>query len=89
MTWLSESLTNSLPSPWSRLRKAGAKNVAFNLATPEMETKFLEEAEAADLYALHGHRELGGVRASMYNAMPYEGADALGAFMEEFERRNG
>ena len=64
-------------------------NVAFNLATPEREKKFLSEAEAEGLYALEGHRELGGVRASIYNAMPMEGVEVLASFMEEFERRNG
>jgi phosphoserine aminotransferase len=64
-------------------------NITFNLATPELEEKFVEEADAEGLYALAGHRELGGVRASIYNAMPMEGVEALATFMEEFERRNG
>lgn len=64
-------------------------NVTFNLATPELEQKFVSEAEAQGLYALKGHRELAGVRASLYNAMPVEGAQALATFMEEYERRNG
>lgn len=64
-------------------------NVTFNLTTPELEQKFVNEAQDQGLYALKGHRELAGVRASIYNAMPVEGAQALASFMEEFERRNG
>ncbi|MCZ6843409.1 MAG: 3-phosphoserine/phosphohydroxythreonine transaminase [SAR324 cluster bacterium] len=64
-------------------------NVTFNMATPELEEKFVVEAEAQGLYSLKGHRELGGIRASIYNALPMEWVEALASFMEEFERRNG
>ncbi|MFO7275690.1 MAG: 3-phosphoserine/phosphohydroxythreonine transaminase [Pseudomonadota bacterium] len=64
-------------------------NVPFTLARPELDKKFLEEAEAAGLTNLAGHRSVGGMRASIYNAMPPEGVDALIAFMREFERRYG
>ena len=64
-------------------------NVTFNLATPALEEKFVNEADQQGLYALRGHRELAGVRASIYNAMPVEACEALAGFMEEFERRNG
>ncbi len=64
-------------------------NVTFNMATPELESRFVSEADAEGLYSLQGHRELNGVRASIYNAMPMEGVEALASFMEEFERRNG
>jgi phosphoserine aminotransferase len=64
-------------------------NVTFFLPSPELLAKFLQDANAAGLYALKGHSRLGGVRASIYNAMPLEGAQALSAFMEEFQRRHG
>jgi len=64
-------------------------NVPFRLAKPELEKLFLAEAEAAGLANLAGHRAVGGMRASIYNAMPAEGVAALVAFMREFERRRG
>ncbi len=64
-------------------------NVSFTLARRELEQKFLEEADAAGLYALAGRRNVGGVRVSIYNAKPQAGVDALASFMAEFERRNG
>ena len=64
-------------------------NVPFRLARPELETVFLSEAAAADLTYLAGHRSVGGMRASIYNAMPVEGVAALVEFMREFERRHG
>ncbi len=63
-------------------------NVPFTLAKPELDKQFLEEARAHGLANLEGHRSVGGMRASLYNAMPMEGVDALVAFMSEFERRN-
>jgi phosphoserine aminotransferase len=64
-------------------------NVPFRLARPELDTKFLEQAEAAGLANLAGHRAVGGMRASLYNAMPLEGVAALVDFMRDFERRLG
>jgi phosphoserine aminotransferase len=64
-------------------------NVPFTLAAPELEQTFLTEARAAGLANLAGHRAVGGMRASLYNAMPLEGVAALVAFMKEFERRYG
>jgi phosphoserine aminotransferase len=64
-------------------------NVPFTLAKPELDKTFLVEAEAAGLTNLAGHRSVGGMRASLYNAMPPEGVDALVGFMREFERRHG
>jgi phosphoserine aminotransferase len=64
-------------------------NVPFTLARPELDKTFLAEAEAAGLKNLAGHRSVGGMRASIYNAMPVEGVDALVDFMREFERRHG
>jgi len=64
-------------------------NVPFTLANPELDAKFLEEAAANGLKTLKGHRSIGGMRASIYNAMPEEGVKALVEFMAEFERKNG
>ena len=64
-------------------------NVPFTLSKPELDTQFLKEADSQGLTNLAGHRSVGGMRASIYNAMPPEGVDALTAFMREFERRHG
>lgn len=64
-------------------------NVPFTLAKPDLDKTFLAEAKAAGLTNLEGHRSVGGMRASIYNAMPPEGVDALISFMKEFERRHG
>ena len=64
-------------------------NVPFILANAELDAKFLEEAAANGLQTLKGHRSVGGMRASIYNAMPEEGVDALVAFMADFEQRYG
>lgn len=64
-------------------------NVPFRLAKPELEKTFLAEADVAGLTYLAGHRAVGGMRASIYNAMPAEGVAALVDFMRDFERRYG
>ncbi len=64
-------------------------NVPFTLARPELDKTFLSEAQQAGLTNLEGHRSVGGMRASIYNAMPPEGVSALVSFMREFERRHG
>ncbi len=64
-------------------------NVPFTLRDASLDGAFLEGAEAAGLSALKGHRSVGGMRASLYNAMPQEGVDALVAYMGDFERRHG
>ena len=63
-------------------------NVPFTLARPELDKNFVAEARAAGLVNLEGHRSVGGMRASLYNAMPPEGVDALVAFMGDFARRH-
>jgi len=63
-------------------------NVSFHLPTPELDEKFCAEATAIGLDGLRGHRSLGGVRASIYNAMPREGVVKLVDFMQEFGERN-
>jgi phosphoserine aminotransferase len=64
-------------------------NVPFTLARRELEQTFLAEAKTAGLVSLEGHRSVGGMRASIYNAMPLEGVQALVAFMKDFQRRHG
>ncbi len=64
-------------------------NVPFILSNPDLDATFLAEAKAAGLVTLKGHRSVGGMRASIYNAMPEAGVDALIAFMADFEKRNG
>ncbi len=64
-------------------------NVPFTLADAELDAKFLAEAKDAGLVTLKGHRSVGGMRASIYNAMPEEGVKALVDFMAEFEKTNG
>ncbi|WP_316364960.1 3-phosphoserine/phosphohydroxythreonine transaminase [Candidatus Thiodiazotropha sp. CDECU1] len=64
-------------------------NVPFTLANAELDGKFIAEASAAGLKTLKGHRSVGGMRASIYNAMPEAGVQALIDFMTEFERVNG
>jgi phosphoserine aminotransferase len=64
-------------------------NVPFTLADPELDKPFLQEAKAAGLTSLKGHRSVGGMRASIYNAMPEEGVDALIDFMADFAKRRG
>jgi phosphoserine aminotransferase len=63
-------------------------NVVFNLATPELEKKFLVEAGQEGLIELKGHRAVGGCRASLYNAMPTEGVVKLRDFMKKFKDTN-
>jgi phosphoserine aminotransferase len=62
-------------------------NVPFTLADAELDGLFLKEAEQAGLTTLKGHRSVGGMRASIYNAMPEAGVDALVEFMVDFEQR--
>jgi phosphoserine aminotransferase len=63
-------------------------NVTFNLRKPELDAEFLSAASAAGLAGLKGHRVIGGMRASLYNAMPLEGVARLIEFMRDFERRH-
>jgi phosphoserine aminotransferase len=64
-------------------------NVTFRLSSEELENKFIKESTAAGLDGLKGHRSVGGMRASIYNAFPESGIDTLVSFMQEFERKNG
>jgi phosphoserine aminotransferase len=64
-------------------------NVPFRLPSEEKEKQFVSEATKAGLDGLKGHRSVGGIRASLYNAFPKKGVEALVSFMKEFARRNG
>lgn len=64
-------------------------NITFRLPSEELESKFVKESTAAGLDGLKGHRSVGGMRASIYNAFPEAGVDALVSFMQEFEKKNG
>ncbi len=63
-------------------------NIPFTLAKPELDSEFLEQAKESGLVTLKGHRSVGGMRASIYNAMPETGVDALISFMKDFENKN-
>jgi phosphoserine aminotransferase len=63
-------------------------NVPFVTDSEELNAKFVKEATQAGLVNLKGHRTVGGMRASIYNAMPYEGVEKLVNFMKEFEKNN-
>jgi phosphoserine aminotransferase len=63
-------------------------NVTFRLPDEDMEKQFVSEATRAGLDGLKGHRSIGGIRASLYNAFPREGVEALVEFMKEFRNKN-
>ncbi|KAI9476841.1 Phosphoserine transaminase [Coemansia sp. RSA 989] len=69
-------------------RYRSAMNIVFNLPTPELESKFIAEAGERNMVQLKGHRSLGGIRISLYNAMPLDGARKFVAFMKEFYTQN-
>jgi phosphoserine aminotransferase len=64
-------------------------NVVFRTSSDELDAKFVKESAADGMTNLKGHRAVGGMRASIYNAMPSEGIEHLVAFMKEFEKKNG
>lgn len=64
-------------------------NVTFRTDSDDLNAKFIKETAAAGMSNLKGHRSVGGMRASIYNAMPYEGVETLVRFMEKFEKDNG
>jgi phosphoserine aminotransferase len=71
------------------VRDRSLMNVCWNLQTPELEAKFIADAKAKyNMTNLKGHRSVGGVRASIYNACPNEWVEALVKFMEEFMKEN-
>ena len=77
-------------SPKGTVRKEDRSlmNVPFVTGNKDLDAAFVKEAEAAGFVNLKGHRSVGGMRASIYNAMPIEGVEKLVAFMKEFEEKN-
>ena len=75
--------------PTARKADRSQMNVTFRLSSEELEKQFVKESTAAGFDGLKGHRSVGGMRASIYNAFPETGVDALVDFMRDFERRNG
>lgn len=63
-------------------------NVTFRMPSEELEAKFIKEASSAQFHGLKGHRSVGGIRVSMYNALPLEGIEKLCQFMEDFKKKN-
>jgi phosphoserine aminotransferase len=76
---------NAVAKPGSRSKM----NVCFTLKNDDLQGKFLEESAAAGMVGLKGHRSVGGLRASLYNALPEESVDFLVAFMSDFAQKNG
>lgn len=86
---LYDYLDNSqLFKPVAQKESRSIMNVTFRTDDPELDAKFAKESAAAGLSNLKGHRSVGGMRASIYNAMPEEGVEALLKFMAEFEKNN-
>ncbi|MCJ7710174.1 MAG: 3-phosphoserine/phosphohydroxythreonine transaminase, partial [Chloroflexi bacterium] len=75
--------------PTAETASRSLMNVTFRLATEDLEKAFVKESTSAGFDGLKGHRSVGGMRASIYNAFPEQGINDLVAFMREFERRNG
>jgi len=75
--------------PCAQKESRSIMNVTWRLGNEQLEEKFVKEATAAGLQQLKGHRSVGGLRASIYNAVPKEAVEALVSFMKEFERKNG
>ncbi len=74
--------------PVAKPESRSMMNVTFRTASEELDAKFVKESTAAGFSNLKGHRSVGGMRASIYNAMPVEGVEALVKFMAEFEKNN-
>ena len=84
-SWIAPPSGGRTPTSDSRSRM----NVTFRLPSEDLEKLFVKESTAAGLDGLKGHRSVGGLRASIYNAFPEEGVEALVEFMREFERKHG
>ena len=77
---------------WAAHAETGSRsqmNVTWRISNPDLEPVFAKEADAADLKGLKGHRSVGGLRASLYNACSVDSVRALVDFMQDFERRHG
>ena len=84
-----EQYNGNLTKAAVELASRSLMNVPFTLADPALDKLFLQESEAAGLLNLKGHRSVGGMRASLYNAVGEDAVDALIAFMRDFEQRKG
>ena len=73
---------------WAQPESRSCMNATFRLPTPALEKRFITESTHAGLIGLAGHRTVGGMRASLYNAVSIESVRVLVAFMEEFQRRS-
>ncbi|PHQ82807.1 MAG: 3-phosphoserine/phosphohydroxythreonine aminotransferase [Phycisphaera sp.] len=76
-------------TPHARVQDRSLMNITFKSPSAELDKKFLAEADAHSMANLKGHRSIGGMRASMYNAFPHAGAVALASFMKDFAQKNG
>ncbi len=81
--------SNGFYRPHAKRDSRSNMNVTFRLPTEELEKQFVSEATKACLDGLKGHRSVGGIRASIYNAFPKKGVEALVSFMKEFARKSG
>jgi len=86
---LYEVLDAGFYKPHARADSRSLMNVTFNCPSEELNTAFLKEAAGHGFSGLKGHRSVGGIRASIYNAFPHAGCEALADFMRDFARRNG
>jgi phosphoserine aminotransferase len=75
--------------PHAQAASRSRMNVTWRMEDEELENRFAKEAKAQGMIGLKGHRSVGGMRASLYNALPVESAQALAEFMAEFQRKNG
>jgi phosphoserine aminotransferase len=80
--------TGGFYKPHARPDSRSRMNVTFRLPSEELESSFLQEAKKLQLYDLKGHRSVGGIRASIYNAMPIAGVEKLAQFMRDFAKRS-
>lgn len=74
--------------PYAEMDSRSWMNITFRMPSEDLENKFSQEAKEKGLYGLKGHRSVGGMRASIYNAFPYEGVEKLVDFMEAFAKAN-
>ena len=88
--WLYSALdASSFWKPGADKASRSIMNVTWRLAAEELEARFVKEAREAGMDGLKGHRSVGGIRASLYNAFPADGVKTLVEFMKDFEKRNG
>ena len=81
--------SNGFYSGHARADSRSLMNITFRLPKEELDKQFIAEANALGMVGLKGHRSVGGMRASVYNATTREGCEKLATFMEDFNQRNG